>query len=573
MPRDCAPVAIAACKETRSHRRWAAHRGSTTVIEGHFLPIWSVGARATTANTSAMLNCALLLLSLTPQLPALDYQAPSLTKSAAPAQPQGLRAGPSCTQLGAALCVPLDSTFEPVPFGTLGPCFANDDDSALMAFNGWSFDFYGTAWSDLYVNNNGNVSFGLPFFNFSASGFPISGFPMIAPFWGDVDTRNASSGVVWFREWSIANGDSVNRLVITWDQVGYYSQQVDKRNTFQVILTDGNDPLIGTGNNVCFCYDDMQWTTGAASMGSNGFGGIPATVGANRGDGSEFFQVGRFDQAGNAYDGPDGSNDGIDYLDDQTICFSIGSGGTNVPPVFVSSLPNHSVVAGMPLTFSISAIGPEIGETVTVVADPMGLANFGSVSTPGNPGVSDVTFTPDGTQYGTHVVVFDATDDGSPTAQSSFSVSIEVVPAGSIGSDLCNPNEANSTGRPARLWLTGSDVAMTNDVMLYVADAPPSVFGLVVVSQEMIVVVNPGGSMGSLCIASFTMGRYNASSMMTSPTGQSSQALDLTVIPVQPGGTAMALAGETWNWQFWYRDVIGGLNTSNWSNAVSVPFQ
>ena len=42
------------------------------------------------------------------------------------------------------------------------------------------------------------------------------------------------------------------------------------------------------------------------------FGGTPATVGANQGNGTDFFLVGRFDQAGNAYDGPGGANDGVD---------------------------------------------------------------------------------------------------------------------------------------------------------------------------------------------------------------------------------------------------------------------
>ena len=60
--------------------------------------------------------------------------------------------------------------------------------------------------------------------------------------------------------------------------------------TFQVILTDGSiravgDYLLPLGANVLFNYGDMQWTTGSSSGGTDGFGGSPATVGLNLGDG------------------------------------------------------------------------------------------------------------------------------------------------------------------------------------------------------------------------------------------------------------------------------------------------
>jgi hypothetical protein len=47
----------------------------------------------------------------------------------------------------------------------------------------------------------------------------------------------------------------------------------DKLNDFQLILTDGSDPLLPNGNNIAFCYGDMQWTTGSASQCVGGFGG------------------------------------------------------------------------------------------------------------------------------------------------------------------------------------------------------------------------------------------------------------------------------------------------------------
>ncbi len=49
----------------------------------------------------------------------------------------------------------------------------------------------------------------------------------------------------------------------------------------------------GTVSYVKFLYADgeIQWTTGDASNGINGFGGTPAQVGFDAGDGERFFSV------------------------------------------------------------------------------------------------------------------------------------------------------------------------------------------------------------------------------------------------------------------------------------------
>ncbi|MEM9381305.1 MAG: nidogen-like domain-containing protein [Planctomycetota bacterium] len=512
------------------------------------------------------------LLAAAPLLPQTQAPPISLSKHAFSNPPMQMGSG-GCPQIGGTLCVPLDSTFLVVPFSGFGDCERNDDGSAQLVLNGWSFDFFGTPWGDIYVNNNGNVSFGAPFSAFSSSGFPVSGFPMVAPFWGDVDTRaDDVDGAVWYREWSTAAGDAVNRIVITWDHVGYYNTSTDKLNTFQLILTDGNDPMIGAGNNVCFCYDDMQWTTGSASGGSGGFGGTPATVGANQGNGTDFFLVGRFDQPGSAYDGPGGANDGVDYLDGQQICFSVGSGQTNVPPVFVNTDPNHVVELGQTLTFDVSSIGPETGQTVTFTNDAAGLANFSTTDTPGNPAVSSVTFSPDATQLGTTRITFTATDDGTPVAFTDFVVEIVVTPALTIGGDLCAPNAVNSTGLPGLLWAAGTDNALDNDVTIHCADLSANAFGYLAVSQSMGFLSTPGGSQGDVCIAGLDIGRYSSTPLQVSNAGIGSQAVDLTQIPTPRMGPIAAVAGQTFGWQLWYRDM-NPTGTSNWTNAVRVTFQ
>ena len=63
----------------------------------------------------------------------------------------------------------------------------------------------------------------------------------------------------------------------------YIHTYVSQTNTFQcVMVTDGANSF------VIFLYADsgIQWTTGDASDGTNGFGGTPAHVGFNAGDGN-----------------------------------------------------------------------------------------------------------------------------------------------------------------------------------------------------------------------------------------------------------------------------------------------
>ena len=49
----------------------------------------------------------------------------------------------------------------------------------------------------------------------------------------------------------------------------------------------------GTYSFVSFLYADglIQWTTGDASGGTNGLGGVPAQGGFNAGDGERFFSI------------------------------------------------------------------------------------------------------------------------------------------------------------------------------------------------------------------------------------------------------------------------------------------
>ena len=235
-----------------------------------------------------------------------------------------------------ALCqclMTVDGTWQVVPFTNgVAPEYRNDDGSSPLINLPFNFNFYGQTLNQVYINNNGNISFGAPYFQFVTNPFPSTQFVMIAPFWADVDTRlpltGPISGLVYYKI-------TPTYMVVQWDSVGYFNVHNDKKNTFQVIITDGVDPILPSGNNVDFCYGDMQWTTGDASMGVGGFGGSPATVGSNSGNGTDYIQFGQFDQPGYGYDGPFGGNDSVDFLDNQNFIFNTftSGGALNIPPI------------------------------------------------------------------------------------------------------------------------------------------------------------------------------------------------------------------------------------------------
>ena len=346
----------------------------------------------------------------------------------------------------------------------------NDDGSTGSISIPFNFCLYGTNYTNLFINNNGNVSFGTSYSTFSSSPFPSASYVMVAPFWGDVDTRGA--GTVKYKITPTA-------MYVNWEGVGYYSMAVDKLNSFQLIITDGSDPVLPPGNNIAFCYGDMQWTTGSASSGVNGFGGIPATVGVNKGDGVNFIQIGRFDQPGAAYDGGGGANDGISWLDNQSFFFNACS-GTNIAPIanFTPALFNGGGgacdtlrVCGINDTLLISSLflSPEIGQTTTVGINLYGTPGFSVLSnTPGNPANSTVQIIASPANAGMNTITYTATDDGVPVQTTIVNLNIFVDttglsafnPAISGVLDFCSGSGTTLTVTPSNfdsyIWNTGS---------------------------------------------------------------------------------------------------------------------
>jgi hypothetical protein len=160
----------------------------------------------------------------------------------------------------------------------------NDDNSTSILPLPFPIRFYGTTYTNFYVNNNGNITFNGPLGSYTPSAFPGAPQPLIAPWWADVDTRNAVSDVVYFV------APSENSLVVTWSNVGYFPSAVDKLNSFQLVLQRSPGDTSGAFT-AQFRYEQLQWTTGSASGGSGGLGGIPANAGYDAGDNVNFYSL------------------------------------------------------------------------------------------------------------------------------------------------------------------------------------------------------------------------------------------------------------------------------------------
>ena len=293
----------------------------------------------------------------------------------------------------------------------------NDDGSLGPLALPFGFNLFGTVYNQIWINNNGNITFTGPVSAFTASGFPTT-TAMVAPFWADVDTRIGAT---------VKYKISPTNVIVTWPGVGYYNQQTNLLNTFQLIISNGNDALIGIGNNVAFNYGDMQWTTGSASGGVGGFGGTPATVGINKGNNATYIQIGRFGLNNSAYDGPLGNTDGINYLDNQCFQFNIGNFG-NLPPTVNGNPPNNTITipCGQTGTISLQALPPEVGQSVTALVNTGGLCNTTVNTTNGNSASAVVAITGDACNQGTHTIAFTFTDNFNPPATTTVNITVIV---------------------------------------------------------------------------------------------------------------------------------------------------
>jgi hypothetical protein len=139
-----------------------------------------------------------------------------------------------------------------------------DDKPSVLATLPFPINFYGANYSNLYVNNNGNVTFDGAQSAYVPGNLIGLGFKIIAPYWADVDTFNLLSDVVKYGSGTM---DGHNAFGVDWVNVGYFSAHADKLLSCQLVIIDRSD--IASGDfDMEFNYDKVQWQYGDVSGGS-----------------------------------------------------------------------------------------------------------------------------------------------------------------------------------------------------------------------------------------------------------------------------------------------------------------
>lgn len=150
------------------------------------------------------------------------------------------------------------STFEPVPLG-------------------FEVNLFGTRTNQVFVNNNGNVTFDFRLSSFTPFNLLQTSQLIVAPFFADVDTRSAGDPV----SYGTGSYQGRNAFGVNWINVDYFSSSTShtRRNSFQLILVSRSDRSAGDFD-IVFNYDQIQWETGRASGGNaDGLGGFSARAG------------------------------------------------------------------------------------------------------------------------------------------------------------------------------------------------------------------------------------------------------------------------------------------------------
>uniref|UniRef100_A0A8C1LK91 Alpha-tectorin-like n=1 Tax=Cyprinus carpio TaxID=7962 RepID=A0A8C1LK91_CYPCA len=126
-----------------------------------------------------------------------------------------------------------------------------DDGSSSVIYLQQPFIFFGQTYNQIYVNNNGHLTFDGAWYSYTPYQFPAyGGKDLIAPFWTDIDNR--WNGVISYQQYTSGSvltqaTQDINQyfpdlsfsaslvFVATWDRVAYFYNS-GTETSFQVVL-------------------------------------------------------------------------------------------------------------------------------------------------------------------------------------------------------------------------------------------------------------------------------------------------------------------------------------------------
>ncbi len=140
-----------------------------------------------------------------------------------------------------------------------------------------------------------------------------------------------------------------------------------------------------------------------------------------------------------------------------------------------------------------------------------------------------------------------------------------------LGVSECGPAVPNITGEPGQIQAVGSDLAADDRLSVQAFSLVRNTLGIFITSQTA-QVTQLSNSLGRLCLGG-NIGRFTrpGDTITTGPGGFMELEVGLGDIPTAQGPVS-AIAGQTWRFQAWTRDLDPAtmLPTSNFTDAVAV---
>ncbi len=134
---------------------------------------------------------------------------------------------------------------------------------------GFTFTFYGVDYTSIYINSNGNLTFGHANWTYDLTNIPSESYRIIAPLYGDLNPAFDGIGGTMDVFYNVIGSAPNRQAVITWNIVPEFSSV--EPNTFQVILFEGTNVILFGYNGLT--TDGFNWTSSAMSVGiSSGTG-------------------------------------------------------------------------------------------------------------------------------------------------------------------------------------------------------------------------------------------------------------------------------------------------------------
>jgi hypothetical protein len=146
------------------------------------------------------------------------------------------------------------------PTGYNANSMARGDNNSLLVTMPFSVNWGGTNFTQIYINTNGNCTFGIVN-DVKGPKKPLaqSERDILSPLWTDIDTRNTAAGQITYSSATsppLVGGRPA--FFVNWINVAPTNQQATPLNSFQIVIVDRADT--GAGNfDFYFNYDKVTW--------------------------------------------------------------------------------------------------------------------------------------------------------------------------------------------------------------------------------------------------------------------------------------------------------------------------